>query len=216
MFCRHRALGWDLTADQQVPSLNHWPRSAQTPSVSNHRGVDRQGLRMLKTSSNVWVRYLPVGSTLWQYMYCGGSFGGYIYHLQYVLSDSQNLNILCTWDKAKMHSLMPVIFRPSDDTALKISIILWWRSLHGLRDTSRNHYEHSSIQKCKVKLQFIMQRSHIWTPDMPFFFVGWNVFNGCKVVLLDEFKVDILFGNHGCRILQTKEKRDCPACRHSL
>ena len=32
-----------------------------------------------------------------------------------------------------------VVFRPSGSTALKTDIILSWNSLHGLRNTSRNH-----------------------------------------------------------------------------
>ncbi len=33
-----------------------------------------------------------------------------------------------------------------------------------------------------------------------------------SVLLSDESKFDILFGNHGCHVLRAKEEEDLPAC----
>ncbi len=40
----------------------------------------------------------------------------------------------------------------------------------------------------------------------------WTVSKWRSVLWSDESKFDILFGNHGCRVLRTKEERDHPAC----
>ncbi len=46
---------------------------------------------------------------------------------------------LCVRDKAEDLSWTPVVFRPSDDTASLIGMILSLTLLNGLRNTSRNH-----------------------------------------------------------------------------
>ncbi len=46
---------------------------------------------------------------------------------------------LCVRDKAKDLCWMPVVFRPSDNTASLISMILSLTLLNGPKNTSRNH-----------------------------------------------------------------------------
>ncbi len=47
---------------------------------------------------------------------------------------------LCIRDKAEDFCWMPVVFRPSDDTASLIGMIMSLTLLNGPRDTSRNHW----------------------------------------------------------------------------
>lgn len=46
---------------------------------------------------------------------------------------------LCAMEKAETQSRMLVIFMLSSSTALKTDTILSWKSLHGVRNTSRSH-----------------------------------------------------------------------------
>lgn len=46
---------------------------------------------------------------------------------------------LCAMEKAETQSRMPVIVMLSSSTALKTDTILSWKSLHGVRNTSRSH-----------------------------------------------------------------------------
>lgn len=65
------------------------------------------------------------------------------HHPQYIISkDSENLQkSLCARHKAKKSILdFPLIIRPSGSTTLKTGMLLSWKSLHGLRNTFRNHF----------------------------------------------------------------------------
>lgn len=62
--------------------------------------------------------------------------------------------VLKIW-RIKNQFWMPVIFGSSGGPAIKTGMILSWKSLHGLRNTSRNHYVNTmycAIQKCRLKL----------------------------------------------------------------
>ncbi len=64
------------------------------------------------------------------------------HHLQCITSskDSEKLEkSLCIRDKAKGLCWMPVVFRPSDNNASLIGMILSLTLLNGPRNTSRNH-----------------------------------------------------------------------------
>ncbi len=64
------------------------------------------------------------------------------HHLQCITSSKDSGKLeksLCVRDKAEDLCWMPVVFRPSDDTASLIGTILSLTLLNGLRNTSRNH-----------------------------------------------------------------------------
>lgn len=46
---------------------------------------------------------------------------------------------LCVWDKVKNQYWMPAIFGPSGSFVISTGMILSWKSLHGIRNTSRSH-----------------------------------------------------------------------------
>ncbi len=48
-------------------------------------------------------------------------------------------------------------------------------------------------------------------------YLKWTVSKWKSVLWSDESKFDILVGNHGCQVLQSKEERDLPIChQHSV
>ena len=56
-----------------------------------------------------------------------------------------------------------VTFRPSGSSALKTDLILSWKSLPGLRNTSRNHClntAHRNIHRCRLKLHQAEKQPH--------------------------------------------------------
>lgn len=63
------------------------------------------------------------------------------YHLQYIKSSKkENLEkSLCVWDKVKNQYWMPAIVGPSGSFVISTGMILSWKSLHGIRNTSRSH-----------------------------------------------------------------------------
>ncbi len=65
------------------------------------------------------------------------------HHLQWIQSlkvSEKFKKSLCIRDKAEDFCWMPVVFRPSDDTASLIGMIMSLTLLNGPRDTSRNHW----------------------------------------------------------------------------
>lgn len=69
--------------------------------------------------------------------------------------------------KAKNQYCILVIFVPSGCTALKTGMILSWRSLHGLSNTSCFQIAvntiHRSIHKCRLFCSIKQRRGRMWT-----------------------------------------------------
>ena len=118
-----------------------------------------------------------------------------------IIKDSENQEeCLCTEDKSKGWNWMCVIFRTSGSTALKTGTILYWTSLHGVRNTSRNHclWTQFTVQKwkCKLKLYHAKKKKcHylLWAKAHLKWSEKWKT-----VLWSDESKYEILFGNYGC------------------
>ncbi len=70
---------------------------------------------------------------------------------------------LCVRDKAEDFCWMPVVFRPSDDTASLIGMILSLTLLNGPRNTSRNHCRitRHAIYRCQLKLYHAKRKPYV-------------------------------------------------------
>lgn len=63
------------------------------------------------------------------------------HHVQHIISSEGPDNVdvsLCARDKAESRCWMLMIFGPSRGAALKTGKMLFWKSLHGLRITSKD------------------------------------------------------------------------------
>ncbi len=88
-------------------------------------------------------------------------------YLQFITSskDSEKLEkSLCVREKAEDLCWMAVVFRPSDDTASLIRMILSLTLVNGSRNTSRNHclYSQSALPSADTNYCSVMQKgSHM-------------------------------------------------------
>ncbi len=152
------------------------------------------------------------------------------HHLQCIKSskDSEKLEkSLCARDKDKDLCWILMVFRPSDDTASLISMILSLTLLNGPRNTSRNHCRenpiHCAICRCQLKLYHAKRKPYVnmvqkrrrvlWAKAH----LKWTVSKWKSVLWSDKYKSDILVGNHGRHVLRDEEEGDLPACyQHSV
>ncbi len=75
-----------------------------------------------------------------------------------------------------------------------------------------------AICRCQLKLyhakrkpyvNMVQKRRHVlWAKAL----LKWTVSKWKSVLWSDESNLDILVGNHGCRVLRAKEEGDLPAC----
>ena len=126
---------------------------------------------------------------------------------------------LCTWNMAKGQNWMRVILRPSGTTALKTGVILYWTSLHGPKNFHKSlsvNTVHRAIHKCQLKLHHAKKKSYMQTiqkhisllwakAHLKWFEAKWKT-----VLRSDKSKFEIIFGNHGCPVLWTKQERYYP------
>lgn len=87
-------------------------------------------------------------------------------HPQYIISskDSENQEeSLCARDKAEGQNFMLVIFEPSGSTVLKTGMILYWTSLHGLRNFSTIHCLWTQFHKCKLMMYHVKTKPYVNT-----------------------------------------------------
>lgn len=147
----------------------------------------------------------------------------YMYYvLQYIISLKHSENVerfLCTRQKNQYCIL--VIFVPSGCTALKTGMILSWRSLHGLSNTSCFQIAvntiHCSIHKCRLFCSIKQRRSECEHSTEMLLSSGLSSvkMEKWKTLLWSEkskFDFFLFSGKHGSLILRIKEMRNHPTC----
>ncbi len=147
------------------------------------------------------------------------------HHLQCITSSKVSEKLeksLCVRDKAEYLCWMPVVFGPSDDTHC---ITHWHDSVIDITKWAQEYFQkplsvntiRRAICRCQLKLyhakgkpyvNMVQKRCRVlWAKAH----LKWTVSKWKSVLWSDEFKFDILVGNHGRRVLQAKEEGDLPA-----
>ena len=92
-----------------------------------------------------------------------------------------------------------------------------WSQEHFQKSLSMNTV-HRETHKSKLKLYHAKKKSHVNTSQkrrQPLWVkahLKWSEAKWKTILLSDESKLEIPFGNHGHHVLRTKEERECPAC----
>ncbi len=139
------------------------------------------------------------------------------HHLQCITSskDSEKLEkSLCVRDKARgLRALRRNCITHRHDSIIDITK---WAQEYFQKPLSVNTIRRT-ICRCQLNLYHAKRKPYVNMVQkrrrvLSKAHLKWTVSKWKSVLWSDESKFDILVGNHGCRVLRTKEEGDLPAC----